>query len=159
MSKKSNACRLLAAAALGAACLASSRAQDALPSGVTIIDGLMWSLETGGVSQWNDADAHCETLQTGAFSDWRLPSLAELVGLHDPQAPASIRGPFELEDCCAWSATSLEALPAERKGDLPAQGGPPGSYYWGFMFPGGISYYSNSRQIDGFAMCVREPDA
>lgn len=148
--------RLLMAAVLAAAGLGSSQAQNDTPTDVAIIDGLMWSLDTGGVSQWSEANAHCETLETAGFDDWRLPSLIELEALHDPDAPSSIRGPLELEDCCAWSSTNLESLPAERKGDLPPPGGPPDNYYWGFLFSGGISYYSNSRQIDGFAMCVRD---
>jgi hypothetical protein len=156
MTLRSSSYRLLAAAVFAATGLGSSQAQNDTPAAVAVIDGSMWSLDTGGVSQWSEANAHCETLETAGFDDWRLPTLTELEALHDPDTPSSIRGPFELEDCCAWSATSLESLPADRKGNLPAPGGPPRNYYWGFLFSGGISYYSNSRQIDGFAMCVRD---
>jgi len=149
--------RLLVPAILAGLTLGSSQAQNDSPDDIVVIDDLMWSLETGGVSRWREANEFCETLATGGFTDWRLPTLFELETLHDPDAPSSIRGPFELEDCCAWSSTNLEDLPAGRKGDLPEPGGPPNAYYWGFLFSGGISYYSNSGQIDGFAMCRRLP--
>jgi hypothetical protein len=86
-----------------------------------------------------------------------LPILFELEQLHDPQAESSVRGPFELEDCCAWSSENLAQLTPERKGNLPAQSGAPETYYWGFLFDGGVSYYSNGRFADGFALCTRGP--
>jgi hypothetical protein len=124
-------------------------------SAVVSIDGRDWSLETSAALPWAEAVEHCETLESGGFSDWRLPTLAELETLHDPAAGLSIRGPFELEDCCAWSSENLATLPAERKGQLPAQSGAPETYNWGFMFRGGVSYYSNGRFDDGFALCTR----
>lgn len=126
---------------------------------VVVINDMMWSLETsGGALPWNEADQFCETLESGGFSDWRLPQLFELEALHDPEAEESIRGPFELEDCCAWSSMNLTDLEPEAKGNLPPPGGPPDNYYWGFLFAGGISYYSNGQFPDGFAMCMRETD-
>jgi hypothetical protein len=147
--------RLLLTGMVAALALGSSQAQNRTAGDVAVIDELMWSLEMSGVSAWAEANEFCDTLETGGFDDWRLPTLSELEALHDPGAPSSLRGPFELDDCCAWSSTSLEELPADRKGNLPAPGGPPGNYYWGFLFAGGIGYYSNSRQLDGFAMCAR----
>lgn len=122
---------------------------------VVSIDGRDWSLETSAALPWAEAEEYCETLESGGFSDWRLPTLAELEPLHDADAALSIRGPFELEDCCAWSSENLATLPAERKGQLPAQSGAPETYNWGFMFAGGVSYYSNGRFDDGFALCTR----
>jgi len=125
---------------------------------VVVIDGRTWSLDTSGAAlPWAEANEFCETLESGGFSDWRLPTLAELEQLHDPAAESSIRGPFELEDCCAWSSLNLATLTPERKGQLPEQSGAPEDYYWGFLFDGGISYYSNGRFADGFAMCTRGP--
>ena len=122
---------------------------------VVSIDGRDWSLETSAALPWAEAEEYCETLESGGFNDWRLPTLAELEPLHDAEAEFPIRGPFELEDCCAWSSENLATLPAERKGQLPAQSGAPESYYWGYMFDGGVSYYSNGRFADGFALCTR----
>ena len=141
---------LLALPLLGSPVPAQDRAAE-----VVSIDGRDWSLETSAALPWAEAEDHCETLESGGFSDWRLPTLAELEPLHDPAAELSIRGPFELEDCCAWSSQNLATLPAERKGQLPAQSGAPETYNWGFMFEGGVSYYSNGRFDDGFALCTR----
>jgi hypothetical protein len=127
---------------------------------VTEIDGREWSLVTGSEAvPWSEADEFCETLVAGGFDDWRLPILSELESLHDPAAAQGIRGPFDLVDCCAWSSTNLVALPAGRKGDLPNPAGPPAGYYWGYLFAGGISYYSNGGFPDGFALCTRGPVA
>jgi hypothetical protein len=125
---------------------------------VVTIDGRAWALETSGAAlPWAEANEFCDTLEAGGFSDWRLPTLAELERIHDPAAESSIRGPFDLEDCCAWSSINLVALTPERKGQLPEQSGAPEGYYWGFLFDGGVSYYSNGRFADGFAMCTRGP--
>lgn len=135
---------------LGSSAPAQDRAAE-----VVAIDGRDWSLETSAALPWAEANEFCETLESGGFSDWRLPTLAELEPLHDPAAEFSIRGPFELEDCCAWASQNLATLPAERKGQLPAQSGAPEDYYWGLLFDGGVSYYSNGRFPDGFALCTR----
>jgi len=145
-------------AALFAAILSAApvAAQDGAAE-VVSVDGRDWSTETSAALPWAEAAAFCETLESGGFSDWRLPTLAELESLHDTDAEFSIRGPFELEDCCAWSSQNLATLPAERKGQLPAQSGAPETYNWGFMFDGAVSYYSNGRFDDGFALCTRGP--
>ncbi len=150
--------RLPPAAALFAMLLIGSpvTAQDRAAE-VVSIDGRDWSLETSAPLPWAEAVEYCETLESGGFSDWRLPTLAELEPLHDAAAELSIRGPFDLEDCCAWSSENLATLPAERKGQWPAQSGAPETYNWGFMFEGGVSYYSNGRFDDGFALCTRGP--
>lgn len=142
-----------------ASALASTQAAPQSASDeVTAIDGREWSLITGSeAAPWEDAEEFCNTLVAGGRDDWRLPLLAELKSLHDPDAENGIRGPFDLVDCCAWSSLDLVALPPEQKGELPDPAGPPAGYYWGFLFNGGISYYSNGRFPDGFALCTRGP--
>jgi hypothetical protein len=117
-----------------------------------------WSLETSAALPWAEAEEYCETLESGSFSDWRLPTLEELEQLHAANTRLASRlsgSPFTFEDCCAWSSNNLATLPAERKGQLPAQSGAPEDYYWGLLFDGGVSYYSNGRFPDGFALCTR----
>lgn len=142
-------------AALLIALNTESDAQDASSSELTVVDGTMWSLVTSDTVPWAEADAFCESLDTGGYTDWRLPQLFELEALHDPSADDSIKGPFELDDCCAWSSESLADVAAEPKGQLPPPGGAPDQYYWGVLLADGISYYSNGRFPDGFAMCLR----
>jgi hypothetical protein len=147
----------LAGIALLASAAASAQSSDA--EGIEVIGELMWALETNGESvPWTDANAYCETLEHAGHEDWRLPTLAELESLYDPSAGARgrIRTPFELEDCCAWSGTDLNELEPEAKGVLPEPSNDPGEYYWGFLFPSGVRYYSFQRFPDGLALCVRE---
>ena len=153
---ESQAFLLIAVALPGATLTEAVLAQDASDE-IAVVDGRTWSLVTSAEpSPWEEAREYCDTLEAGGFSDWRLPLLEELEALFDADAPGSIRGPFMLEDCCAWSSTSLADLAPERKGQLPDPGGPPESYFWGFLFEGGIAYYSNGRFPDGIALCTRE---
>jgi len=47
--------------------------------------GLMWTKRDSGLAAtWNDADQYCSKLQTGGYSDWRLPESSELNTLYDP---------------------------------------------------------------------------
>ncbi len=135
---------------------AGSTAQERDPE-VVEVDGSLWSLVTGdGASSWQESEAFCATLEAGGYDDWRLPVLAELETLYDPAAAGGIRAPFEIPDCCAWSSENLADLEADPKGELPVPGGPPALYYWGYLFDGGIRYYSNGRFADGFALCTRD---
>lgn len=163
-ARSSIARRSCATVLLGAClCGATATAQEAAPDSVSI-DGRSWSLETGPAAPWAEADEFCETLEASGFRDWRLPTLDELEQLHaaigrieaDSPPDGSTVGPFDFEDCCAWASENLATLPAERKGQLPAQSGAPESYYWGLLFDGGVSYYSNGRFDDGFALCTRD---
>jgi len=152
--------RVLAALLLVSTILSSNSgavAQEA-SAGVVVVDGNMWALEASEPLPWSEADEFCDTLEVAGFTDWRLPLLAELESLHDPEAERSIRGPFDLDDCCAWSSMSLVDLEPGQKANLPGPGGPPGGYYWGFLFRGGVAYYSNGRFPDGSALCMREAD-
>jgi hypothetical protein len=106
---------------------------------------------------WSEAGEFCETLESNGQSDWRLATQGELEQLYASMQRLSIESPFDFEGCCAWSSDNLATLPAERKGQLPAQSGEPESYNWGLLFDGGVSYYSNGRFDDGFALCTRDP--
>jgi hypothetical protein len=46
--------------------------------------GLIWDLAFDSTGKdWQDALAHCEELERGGFTDWRLPNIHELRGLSD----------------------------------------------------------------------------
>lgn len=139
-------------------CGAAATAQE-LATEVVTVDGSHWSLETGDAAPWTESNEFCEELESGGFSDWRLPTVEELEQLHAGITRLSTSGPsenpFDFENCCAWASQNLVTLPAERKGQLPAQSGAPETYYWGLLFDGGVSYYSNGRFADGFALCTR----
>jgi len=120
------------------------------------IDGLEWALATNGQNiKWPEAVEYCEALELADHDDWRLPSLAELERLHDPDAAGGegIRGPFSIGDCCLWSGESLVDRPAEDGEEIA---GEPGMYHWGFMFDGGLRYYAVHIFDDGRALCTRD---
>lgn len=47
--------------------------------------GLMWISKDNGVPiNWFDAKKYCQDLNIGGYSDWRMPTLAELATVYDP---------------------------------------------------------------------------
>jgi hypothetical protein len=148
--------RAIMALVLFGGLIGAPAAQDRA-AGIVTIDGRDWSLETSEPMPWAEASEFCETLESNGRSDWRLATQGELEELHASMERLSISSPFDFEGCCAWSSDNLATLPAERKGQLPAQSGEPEVYYWGLLFDGGVSYYSNGRFDDGFALCTRDP--
>jgi hypothetical protein len=147
---------LLGLACSGLAMTALAVAGEPGSDGTVTIDGLQWTLQTNGSDiRWPDAVDHCERLALAGHTDWRLPTMAELESLYDPDAAGGqgIRSPITMDTCCLWSGESLVNRPAE-DGDEAA--GPPDRYHWGFMFDGGLEYYAVHVFEDGQALCVRD---
>ena len=103
---------------------------------------LMWARTDNRTDiDWTSADAYCEKLPLGGYSDWRLPTIDELETLYDPNVDArlKIRSPLKLTACCPWSS--------DKEGSDSA---------WHFNFPYGTRYhfrldFSDVRR----ALCVR----
>jgi|SRR5580692_10676450 hypothetical protein len=61
--------------------------------------GLMWTIkDSGSVEEkigldWKQALSYCAQLQTGGYSDWRLPTIDELEGIYDPNIDIPVRNP------------------------------------------------------------------
>lgn len=137
---------------LALAGLAGSAA--AAPNATVAVDGRQWATASNGTSvRWGEANAFCRALELDGHDDWRLPTLAELEALYDPDQPDGIRAPIRLDDCCLWSSTTLVELPADGSSGIGADAS---RYRWGFLFDGGIRYYSIDIQPDGRALCTRE---
>ena len=53
----------------------------------TVLDtktNLMWAAKDNGYNiGWSAAKSYCENYRGGGYSDWRMPTLAELEGLYD----------------------------------------------------------------------------
>ena len=48
--------------------------------------GLMWSVkDNGNHINWTDARSYCQSYSGGGHKDWRMPTLAELTSLYDPE--------------------------------------------------------------------------
>jgi len=148
----------LAILLLAATTLAGVPAAAQKADGHTVLIGeLMWAASPASDdATWDEADEYCETSELAGHRDWRLPTLAELEALYDPTTGSRIRSPFELDDCCLWSSTSLEELGAERKAGLANPMNADRDYFWGFLYGSGTRYYSVRRFADGRALCVRD---
>ncbi len=46
---------------------------------------LMWAVKDNGIPiSWTDASNYCKNLETGGYSDWRMPTINELKILYAP---------------------------------------------------------------------------
>jgi hypothetical protein len=142
----------------GLAATAAALAAEPGPDETVTFNGLQWALQTNGSDiRWPDAIDYCANLALAGHNDWRLPTMAELESLYDPDSADGhgVRSPIIIDTCCLWSDESLVDRPAE-DGDDTA--GPPDRYHWGFMFDGGLEYYAVHIFEDGQALCVRDAD-
>ena len=49
--------------------------------------GLMWAAKDNGVAiSWQNGLLYCQNYSGGGYTDWRMPTLAELESLYDPAA-------------------------------------------------------------------------
>lgn len=70
--------------------------------------GLMWTVEDNGTDlNWNQANAYCEELTLGGYSDWRLATLEELEGIYDRtlKKQYKAKGPINLQSANVWSGS------------------------------------------------------
>ena len=48
--------------------------------------GLIWAAkDNGGHINWTNARSYCQSYKGGGHTDWRMPTLAELKSLYDPE--------------------------------------------------------------------------
>ena len=49
--------------------------------------GLMWAAkDNGSLINWQNASSYCQSYRSGGHTDWRMPTLAELASLYEPEA-------------------------------------------------------------------------
>ncbi len=81
------------------------------------VTGLMWQDDSSTIETklWQDAIDYCESSQLGSFSDWRLPTIEELVSLIDfGKMKPSIDDIFQnINDKNYWSSTRSANNPAK----------------------------------------------
>ena len=54
---------------------------------------LMWAAKDSGVFfNWANAKSYCENYRGGGFTDWRMPTMNEMVEIHKSNAPIDARG-------------------------------------------------------------------
>jgi Protein of unknown function (DUF1566) len=103
--------------------------------GDTVLDrttGLEWSRDNvpGGTMNWKAAAEACAKLTLGGHSDWRLPTIRELLTLVDYErhSPAIDTEDFKCESAYYWTSTPVHSSP--------------GVYAWLVYFSGGFARWS-----------------
>ncbi len=105
----------------------------------TVIDrstGLMWSKATTAKGKTlAEAKEAAAAVRLGGYTDWRLPTRAELLTLVDDTRsnPAIDTTKFDCESDWYWTSTPLASSPS--------------GYAWGVLFSDGGAYYSH--QVSG----------
>ena len=105
--------------------------------------GLIWSRATlpAGRRNWKDAQKAAATCTLGGFSDWRLPTVQELLSIVDYERTQPAIDPvFECEDSWYWTGTPCA--------------GSPSFYAWLVSFRYGYSGWGY-QGLEGFVRAVR----
>jgi formylglycine-generating enzyme required for sulfatase activity len=80
------------------------------PEGI-ILDtrtGRQWAPDPGERMTWYQAEEYARHLRLGGFSDWRMPTRAELKGL----GSGGLDPALKLSGCCAWSSEQEDSSSA-----------------------------------------------
>ena len=107
------------------------------------LTGLVWTRETlaGGRRKWADAKRVAADCRIGGFTDWRLPTIKELLSIVDyERSQPAIDSVFQCESAWYWSATPLASSPSDCA--------------WGVVFAFGCSYWGD-QGVEGFVRAVR----
>ncbi len=105
--------------------------------------GRMWAKEVSPVAiTWPAANGYCAGLSAGGYSDWRLPTLAELLTIRDTTAPAPtvVTALTNTPKDFVWTASAVQGAAQES--------------YWTVLFNGGSSAFSVAT-AKCHARCVR----
>lgn len=80
--------------------------------------GLVWAAkDNGGHINWTDARSYCQSYSGGGHKDWRMPTLAELTSLYDPEIQNK-RG-YHIPKLIGTTAESCWA--SETRGEIAAR--------------------------------------
>ena len=106
--------------------------------------GLMWDRQTlpGGRMSWAKAKEACSLHDLGGYTDWRLPTIRELLTIVDYERhePAIDTTAFQCESAWYWSSTPYASSP--------------GAYAWYVFFDLGGAYWNDQGGL-GFVRACR----
>ncbi|HEY6923263.1 MAG TPA: DUF1566 domain-containing protein [Steroidobacteraceae bacterium] len=101
--------------------------------------GLMWSRQNvgGGRKNWADAKKAAEGCALGGYTNWRLPTLRELLSIVDYERhdPAIDTTAFQCDAAWYWSSTPLNLSPGDCAWVVNFS---VGDAYWGGQGGGGF---------------------
>ena len=122
--------------------------------------GIMWTGKDNGEDiDWDQAMAYCRDLNLGGFSDWRLPTMAELEGIYDLEASSPGRGGQHDEELFLFHIKGNLFLHGSEWSRDPLEGssGRPSGYAWYFNFTDGSSLADPDTQTyNKHALCMRQ---
>ncbi|MHB8815450.1 MAG: Lcl C-terminal domain-containing protein [Steroidobacteraceae bacterium] len=107
------------------------------------LTGLVWTRETlaGARRKWADAKQAAADCRIGGFTDWRLPTIKELLSIVDyERSEPAIDQAFQCESAWYWSSTPYASSPSDCA--------------WLVGFDYGLSSWYN-RSYEGFVRAVR----
>ena len=89
-------------------------AVETSPVGTVILNDLMWAVEDNGRDvNWVLANAYCDVLTLGEYTDWSLATVTELTALSEPTPsyvprggtdPVHVRNPIQLTGYHYWTS-------------------------------------------------------
>jgi hypothetical protein len=97
--------------------------------------GLVWTRETlaGGRRKWADAKTAAADCRIGGFTDWRLPTIQELLSIVDyRRSEPAIDTAFQCESTWYWSSTPSASSPSDFAWLVNFNGGYSGCYDQGY---------------------------
>ncbi|MCP4757079.1 MAG: DUF1566 domain-containing protein [Proteobacteria bacterium] len=112
---------------------------------------LTWENSGHGGNNWEGAISRCEILNTGGFTDWRLPTIKEYLTIIDytktaPTIDTSIFTNIQTDPWYNWSAYWSSTDFADSDGRA-----------WGMDFNNGL-IENNDKSQNGYTKCVRGGD-
>ena len=119
--------------------------------------GLMWAqMDNSGNIAWQDAQLFCENIILSTYSNWRMPTIAELETLFDSSLAGyeticghKVKCPLPIELTCGFVWSS----------DLPTATGGYSVEARAFNFKKGYPYTARKTQYRGYrALAVRGVD-
>lgn len=96
--------------------------------------GLMWQKATAGPMNWRRAMTFASGLSLGGHSDWRLPTMNELMGLYN----SPCKNVMEVHNFCYWSSSRNEGNSSK---------GWSVDFYGGYEKSYGFSYCKRVRAV------------
>jgi hypothetical protein len=124
--------------------------------------GLMWAGRDNGKDvRWHKAMKYCRNLRLAAYSDWRLATLGELVGIYDKGAETPGENPrsrwHEAEPMTFHVKGGLFLTGRQWSNNREIDRGHPSGYAWYFDFDEGQADRDDPWLDAGHALCVRHP--
>ena len=148
LSREGESCAKTVDCEEGLRCVQQECVQDeSNPDGDTATSGLTWQNPPADSSmEWQDAIDYCNDLSLDGHSDWRLPTISELLSLIRGCSATESDGTCNIDvgDCLEWSCRD-DSCDGCSSGEGPANG-----CYWPDNIEGSCSWYWSSSPVEDY---------